>query len=84
MRALILYAVLVVIGTMVAACIGLFAKRAITERRRRGVPRIVFRQFLRVVDDHQGVGQTHVEDGGAGRDRALGIGTLSLTIILGI
>jgi hypothetical protein len=30
MRALILYAVLVVIGTVIAACIGLFVERAIT------------------------------------------------------
>ncbi|MGA7451902.1 MAG: hypothetical protein WBW73_11725 [Rhodoplanes sp.] len=74
MRALILYTVLVVIGTVIAVFIGLFVERQITvEGSVMLFLALFFANFLRVLDDHEGGGRAHAETVGRGRRHPLGI-----------
>ena len=71
MRALILYAILVVIGTVVAVFVGLFVESNITDAGSVAVfLALFFANFYVILDDHQSGGRAHLE---AGRDGAVDV-----------
>ena len=72
MRALILYAILVIIGTVVAAFAGLFVEREITDAGSVVVfIGLFFAQFLRVLGHHPDGGRAHHEGVGGGRGHSV-------------